>query len=159
MGRRQILAAVGWLAATVAATLVGLGAIRLVGEGIAGTPGGVRDQQEVERALASPEPVSPRPVERPTGSPTPTAAAASPPPTGGPTGVRSSFSTPGGTAVAECGPAGARLVTWSPAQGYREKEAERGPDDHVKVRFVGPGGEYELRVRCVGGRPVADTHD
>ncbi|MFG3685633.1 septum formation initiator [Micromonospora sp. NPDC047740] len=160
MGRRQILAAVGWLATTVAATLVGMAAIQLVGKGIAGTPGGVRDQQEVERALASPEPAPPRPTRSPTGSPAVGATApASPTPTGRPTGARSSFATPGGTAVAECGPAGARLVTWSPAQGYREKEAEPGPDDHVKVRFVGPGGEYELRVRCVGGQPVADPHD
>ncbi|MFU8870325.1 septum formation initiator [Micromonospora sp. SL4-19] len=156
MGRRPILAAVGWLATTVAATLVGVGAIKLVGEGITGTPGGVRDQQEVERALASPEPAPPRPADRPNGSPTPTAA---PTPTGSPAGAKRVFTTPGGTATAECGPAGAFLISWSPAQGYRVKDVDRGPDDHVEVRFIGPQGEHELRVRCVGGQPVATNHD
>lgn len=159
MGRRPFLAALGWLATTVAATLVGVGAIHLVGEGITGTPGGVRDQQDVARALESPQPAPPRPAGSPTGSPAATAGPASPTPTGSPPAARGSFAGPGGSAVAECGPAGVRLVSWAPAQGYRVKEAEPGPDDHVKVRFVGPGGEHELRVRCVAGRPVADRDD
>ncbi|MCW3844366.1 septum formation initiator [Micromonospora yasonensis] len=157
MGRHPILAAVGWLAATVAATLVGVGAIQLVGAGITtGTPGGVRDQRDVERALAAPEPVSPPPSREATPEPTPTAGPSSPSPTGG---ARGSFSGAGGRAVAECGPSGVRLVFWAPAQGYQVKEVERGPDDHVKVRFVGPPGEQELRLRCVDGEPVVETHD
>ncbi|MFJ8577321.1 septum formation initiator [Micromonospora sp. NPDC093277] len=158
MGRRPILTAVGWLATTVAATLVGLGAIRLVGDGITGTPGGVRDQREVARALASTEPA---PLVSSSG-PTPTDVPASRSPAGSPTAAaaRRSFTTPGGTAVAECGPAGVHLVTWSPGQGYRVKDTpDRGPDDHVEVRFEGPAGEYELKLRCVGGRSVAETHD
>lgn len=155
MGRRPILAAVGWLATTVAATLVGLGAIQLVGEGIAGTPGGVRAQHEVERALASPAPDVP--TAEPTGSPTPTVA-----PTLSRTparaGARRGFATPGGTAVVECGPAGARLVSWSPGQGYGVKDVDRGPDEHVEVKFAGSEGEHELKVRCVGGKPVAAAH-
>ncbi|SCG39164.1 septum formation initiator [Micromonospora inositola] len=158
MGRRPILAAVGWLATTVAATLVGLGAIRLVGEDITGTPGGVRAQHEVERALASPEPAPVAPTGDPTGSPTATATRT---PTRAPVegGVRRSFATPGGTAVVECGPLGARLVSWAPAQGYRVKDVDRGPDDHVEVRFAGPEGEHELKLRCVGAEPVAVAHD
>ncbi|MFU8853559.1 septum formation initiator [Micromonospora sp. SL1-18] len=148
MRRHSFLAAVGWLATTVAATLVGIGAIRLVGEGITSTPGGVLGQQEVERALASPEPASLQPTGHSTASPTGSLA-----------GARQGFATPGGTAVAECGPTGARLVTWAPAQGYRVKDVDRGPDDHVEVKFVGPDGEYELKLRCIGGRPVATTHD
>ncbi|SCF33842.1 hypothetical protein GA0074695_5784 [Micromonospora viridifaciens] len=161
MGRRPILAAVGWLATTVAATLVGLGAIRLVGEGITGTPGGVRDQRDVARALASPEPAPLASAPGPAGSPTPTATPASPTRSGGPADVaaRRGFATPGGTAVAECGPAGVRLVLWTPAQGYQVKDVDRGPDDHVEVRFVGPRGEYELKLRCADGRPVAESHD
>ncbi len=156
MGRHPILAAVGWLVATVAATLVGLGAIELVGAGITGTPGGVRDQREVERALASPELVSVPPTRDATTGPSPTAAPPNPTVTGG---ARRGFATPGGSAVAECGPSGIRLVSWVPAQGYRVKEAERGPDDHVKVRFGGSEGEYELRLRCVGGAPAVEAHD
>lgn len=154
MGRHPILAAVGWLAATVAATLVGLGAIQLIGAGITGTPGGVRDQREVERALASPEAATSTPAV----SPAPTRTAASPSPTA--TGAaRRGFGGPGGSAVAECVPAGVYLVSWVPAQGYGVKEVERGPDDHVKVRFVGPGGEHELRLRCVDGVPVSEVDD
>ncbi|MGR6317610.1 septum formation initiator [Micromonospora soli] len=158
MGRRPILAAVGWLATTVAATLIGLGAIRLVGEGIlTGTPGGVRDQREVERALAAPAPST----RTATPGATPTATAPSPTPSAGHPGGggRQVFTTSGGTAVAECGPVGVRLVSWSPAPGYQVKDSDRGPDDHVEVRFVGPEGEHELRLRCVGGRPVAVPHD
>ncbi|MEU2611277.1 septum formation initiator [Micromonospora sp. NPDC007271] len=161
MGRRPVLAAVGWLATTVAATLVGLGAIRLVGEGITGTPGGVRDQRDVARALASPEPTPLTSTPGPAGSPTPPATPANRTPSGSPAdaATRRTFATPGGTALAECGPAGVRLVLWTPAQGYRIKDADRGPDDHVEVRFVGPRGEYELKLRCAGGRPVAQRHD
>ncbi|GHJ56288.1 hypothetical protein Nm8I071_55950 [Nonomuraea sp. TT08I-71] len=157
MGRRPLLAAAGWLATTVAATLVGLAAIQLVGAGITGTPGGVRDEREVARALPSPAPVTTTPGPEPTAGATPTATAASRPPAVG--GGRRAFVTGGGTAVAECGPAGVRLVSWSPAQGYRVKDYDQGPDDHVEVRFVGPEGEHELRLRCRGGEPVATPND
>ncbi|MFG2056763.1 septum formation initiator [Micromonospora sp. NPDC048930] len=156
MGRHPILAAVGWLAATVAATLVGLGAIQLAGAGITGTPGGVRDQREVEHALASPEPTTGDATTGPTPTATPTASPPSPTTTGA---ARHGFASPGGRAVAECVPSGVHLVSWVPAQGYRVKEVERGPDDHVKVRFVGAEGEHELRLRCVGGVPAAEAHD
>ncbi|MEU4482716.1 septum formation initiator [Micromonospora sp. NPDC023966] len=156
MGRRPLLAAAaGWLATTIAATLVGLAAIQLVGVGITGTPGGVRDERDVARALASPAPVTATPAESATAA-TPTAATSRPPAAGG---SRRTFVTDGGSAVAECGPAGVRLVSWSPAQGYRVKDADRGPDDHVEVRFVGAEGEHELRVRCRGSEPVATPRD
>ncbi|MGY0002963.1 septum formation initiator [Micromonospora sp. I033] len=157
MGRRPFLAAAGWLATTVAATLVGLAAIQLVGEGITGAPGGVRDEREVARALASPEPVATTPGASPTAGATPTASAASRPPAT--SGARRTFRTAGGTAVAECAPAGVRLVTLSPAPGYRVKDADWGPDEHVEVRFVGAEGEHELRLRCRGSAPVVSPHD
>ncbi|MEV5823414.1 septum formation initiator [Micromonospora harpali] len=149
MRRRSLLAVAGWLATAVLATLVGVAAIRLVGESITGTPGGVRSQEEVERALATP---------------VPTASGASSPGLGEPTGpagggARRAFATAGGTAVAECGPAGVRLVSWAPAQDHRVADVDRGPDDDVEVTFVGPGGEHELKVRCVGGEPVAVADD
>ncbi|MBM0260891.1 hypothetical protein [Micromonospora sp. 4G55] len=49
---------------------------------------------------------------------------------------------------------GVRLVSWAPAQGYRVRDVDRGPDEHVEVRFAGPEGEDELRVVCVGSPPV-----
>ncbi|MFJ2085518.1 septum formation initiator [Micromonospora chokoriensis] len=160
MGRRSILVATGWVATAAAATLIGLGAIRLVGESITGTPGGVRSEAEIERALAAPEPV-------PTGT---TGAASTAPGTsaspGGTSaapsvssGVRRGFATDGGTAVAECGAGGVRLVSWAPAQGYRVRDVDRGPDDDVEVTFQGPTREYELKVRCIGSEPVSVADD
>lgn len=154
MRRRSILAVAGWLATAVVATLIGLAAIRLVGESITGTPGGVLSQREVEQALAeepASPPVSPGPT---TGAPGPSGATPSAPAAG-----RRVFTTAGGTAVAECVPGGVRLVSWSPAQGYRAGDVDRGPDDDVEVKFEGPSGEYELKVRCVGREPVAVPDD
>ncbi|MER5332841.1 septum formation initiator [Micromonospora sp. NPDC002717] len=149
MRRRSFLAVAGWLATAAVATLIGVAAIRWVGESIAGTPGGVvLSQEEVERALASPESTA-------TG-----AGPSSPAPTGSaPHGERRAFVTAGGTAVAECGPDGVRLVSWAPAQGYRVSDVDRGPDDDVEVAFAGPAGEFELKVRCVGREPVAAADD
>ncbi|MFF0471019.1 septum formation initiator [Micromonospora zamorensis] len=154
MGRRSILVAAGWVATVAVATLIGLGAIRLVGESLTGTPGGVRSEAEVERALASPEPAptgttGTASVGPGTASPTPSASS----------GVRRGFATDGGTAVAECGAGGVRLVSWAPAQGYRVRDVDRGPDDDVEVKFRGPTREYELKVRCIGSEPVAVADD
>ncbi|MGV9214004.1 septum formation initiator [Micromonospora sp. RB23] len=150
MSRRSVLVAAGWVATVAVATLIGLGAIRLVGDSITGTPGGVRSEAEIERALASPEPVPSGTVGGPsTVSAAPSASA----------GVRRSFATDGGTAVAECGPDGVRLVSWAPAQGYRVHEVDRGPDDDVEVTFEGSAGKHELKVRCIGTEPVAVADD
>ncbi|MET8364876.1 septum formation initiator [Micromonospora sp. NPDC005194] len=163
MSRRSVLVAVGWVATVAVATLIGLGAIRLVGDSITGTPGGIRSEAEIERALTSPEPVptgttgttGTGPTASGTASPGPaTASAASPG-----AGVRRSFATNGGTAVAECGPDGVRLVSWAPAQGYRVHKVDRGPDDDVEVTFEGSAGRHELKVRCVGAEPVAVADD
>lgn len=154
MGRRTLLATAGWLAAAVLATLIGVAAIRLVGESITGTPGGVRSQAEVERALAAPEPTP--------ATPSGPAASASASPAVDPSatpGQRRSFSTPGGTAVAECVGSEVRLVSWAPAQDYRVKDVDRGPDDDAEVTFAGPGGEFEVNVGCIGGEPVARPGD
>ncbi|MFG1883935.1 septum formation initiator [Micromonospora sp. NPDC049102] len=150
MSRRPILVAAGWVATVAVATLIGLGAIRLVGESITGTPGGVRSEADIERALASPEPAPSGMTGGPsTATPAPSASA----------GVRRSFATDGGTAVAECGPEGVRLVSWAPAQGYRVHEVDRGPDDDVEVTFEGSAGRHELKVRCIGTEPVAVADD
>ncbi|RQX01693.1 septum formation initiator [Micromonospora inaquosa] len=154
MGRRSILIATGWVATAAVATLIGLGAIRLVGESLTGTPGGVRSAAEIERALASPEPA-------PTGTTgvAPTGPGTANPAPNASSGARRGFATDGGTAVAECGPDGVRLVSWAPAQGYRVRDVDRGPDDDVEVTFQGANREYELKVRCIGSEPVAVADD
>ncbi|MET8257827.1 septum formation initiator [Micromonospora sp. NPDC005205] len=157
MGRRSILVATGWVATAAIATVIGLGAIRLVGESLTGTPGGVRSEADIERALASPEPV-------PTAGPGTTGTALAPPGTtsaapSASSGARRGFATDGGTAVAECGVGGVRLVSWAPAQGYRVRDVDRGPDDDVEVTFQGANREYELKVRCIGSEPVSVADD
>ncbi|SIR06397.1 septum formation initiator [Micromonospora avicenniae] len=151
MRRRWLLVAVGWLATAAAATVIGLGAIRLVGESLTGTPGGMRGEDEIARALASAPPA-------PAWSDAPATSSPSAPPTGDPP-ARRTFTTGGGRAVAECVPEGVRLVSWAPAQGFRVGDVDRGPDDDVEVKFEGAAGEYELKLRCLGREPVAVEDD
>ncbi|WP_327035549.1 septum formation initiator [Micromonospora ureilytica] len=154
MRRRSLLVATGWVATAAIATLIGLAAIRLVGESLTGTPGGVRSEAEIERALASPEP----PSTGTTGAAPPGPGPTGPAPSAS-SGARRGFATDGGTAVAECGAGGVRLVSWAPAQGYRVRDVDRGPDDDVEVTFQGATREYELKVRCIGSEPVAVADD
>ncbi|TDC32551.1 septum formation initiator [Micromonospora sp. 15K316] len=160
MRRRWLLVVVGWLATAALATLIGLGAIRLVGESLTGTPGGVRGEDEIARALASDPPPSPPSGAPATSSPSvaPVTSSPSASPSSG-SSARRSFATGGGTAVAECTPGGVRLVSWAPAQGFRVRDVDRGPDDDVEVKFDGAGGEYELKLRCIGREPVAVEDD
>ncbi|MET7468831.1 septum formation initiator [Micromonospora sp. NPDC005686] len=149
MDRRPLIVVTGWLATTAAATIVGLVAVDMVGAGITGTAGGVRTEQEVARALAVPEATSAPAATPPGPVPATTGAGAG----------RRGFTTGGGSVVAECVPAGVRVLSWSPAPGYRTKEADRGPDEHVEVRFTGDGEEHEIRLRCRDSVPVSDPDD
>ncbi|MDG4771878.1 septum formation initiator [Solwaraspora sp. WMMD792] len=153
VNRRVLLTAAGWGLAAGLATLIAVAAVRVVGEGLTGGPGGeVLSQDEIARELAATSgptvigPATPSPV---TSSP----ATPSPDPTGGPDAVRRAAATPGGTVVAECAGGRARLVSWAPAQGYRATDVDRGPDDDVEVSFVGPAGEYEVDAVCFGDQP------
>jgi hypothetical protein len=157
MRHRPLLAVAGWLAAAVAATLTGLAAVQVIGDGItASADGGVLTPRQVERQLAS---ATASPSADPSaGSPAATRTAA---PSAGPSSAASAgaarkvFSTPGGTVVAECSGAAVLLVSWAPAQGFGVKRADRGPDEHADVTFEGAASKVELRVRCVNGRPTA----
>ncbi|MBM0278063.1 septum formation initiator [Micromonospora tarensis] len=114
----------------------------------------MRSEAEIERALAAPEPA---PTSTASTAPGPNRTASTAPSAS--SGVRRGFATDGGTAVAECGAGGVRLVSWAPAQGYRVRDVDRGPDDDVEVTFQGAGREYELKVRCIGSEPVAVADD
>ncbi|MFI5845653.1 septum formation initiator [Catenuloplanes sp. NPDC051500] len=167
MSRRTEIAVAGWLAAAVVATLIGLAAIRLIGESIVGTPDGVLSEQEVAAAVATlPSPSDAPTTSAPSTSASSTSAPSSPALSSSPSAATSpaalggerAFAVTGGTAVASCADGDrARLVTWAPAQGWTVAEVERGPARDVKVEFAGPGGESELRVRCRGG--VAVQHE
>ncbi|GAB3984510.1 septum formation initiator [Plantactinospora veratri] len=153
MRRRTLLAVAGWLLAALVATGTGLAAVQVIGAGLTGPAGEVRSPDEVARALAATPPPA-APGAAPSGgtaSPVPTTSATPP---GGADDSRRLVSTPGGTVLAECAGRRVWLSAWTPAQGYRVGEVERGPDDDAEVTFHGSGGRIEVEVECVGGRPV-----
>ncbi|MEW2566341.1 hypothetical protein [Streptomyces sp. NPDC047070] len=173
MPSRTFLALAGWTAAAVAATLTGLAAVEIIGDGITGSSDGrtlssaqVEQQFDAAKASSSSGPggdsdtATPTGPTDPTGSPdtgtpTPTSSPATTAPAATGPEVRKTFSAQGGTAIATCRGTTVRLLSWAPAQGYGVKSADRGPDDeHVEVRFEGTAGKAELRVRCVDGRPT-----
>ncbi len=147
--RRTAVAGLGWLAAAVVATLIGMGGIRLIGDSLTSTPGGVLDQQDVAKALAASPSPTPTPTPSPSGAAPSTASASS---------ASKAFSSAGGSVVAGCRGGRAYLVSWSPSPGYRVTQQEGGPGEHVEVRFEGSGGRSEIRVACAGGTPVEQPH-
>jgi hypothetical protein len=173
--RRTAVAGLGWVAAAVVATAIGMGGVRLIGDSLTTTPGGVLDQQDVARALAAPG--SPSVSAPPTG-PSASAPAAGPsasaPPAGpaaaGPTptparagstgsgGREHGFSSTGGSVVAGCRDGAPYLVNWSPNPGYRVTKHET-ESEHADVRFEGSGGRSEIRVTCSGDDPVQQQRD
>lgn len=153
MGRRKLFAVAGWLAAAAVATLIGVGAIRLVGQSITGTPGGVLSQADVARELAASPPTTPTPTMTSTSSPS-----GGPGPSR-PAGARRSFATPGGTVVAECVGENVQLVSWAPAQGFAVTDVDRGPDLEAEVRFARADQKAEIKIRCVNGELVARQQD
>ena len=154
MPHRTLLAVAGWATAAVAATLTGLAAVQVIGDGItASTDGGVLTPEQVQRQLASAT-ASP-PADPSTGAPTPTPTPATTVGTPSTTAVRKALSSSGGTVIAECNGGTVRLVSWSPAQGFGVQRADQGPDEHAEVTFEGASGKIELRVSCMNGRPTA----
>ncbi|GAA1887296.1 septum formation initiator [Asanoa iriomotensis] len=149
---RRSLAVLGWLAVVVVATLAGIGAVRLVGDSLTGTPGGVRSQADVARDLAAAASGTPAPA---TATPGPTT---SPRPTAG--GQLRTFNIAGGLVTARCDGGLASIVTWRAADGYRVRDRDDGPDDEVEVKFERTGGDHsEIKIRCEGDQPVRVGHD
>jgi hypothetical protein len=181
--RRTAVAALGWVAAAVLATLIGMGGIRLIGDSLTTTPGGVLDQQDVAKALAaspSAQPTAPGasdvpgPSDMPDGASGPNASNGpsgsgepsadpdnSPKPTTKPAttpaGEQRGFSSTGGTVVAGCRNGQPYLVSWSPSPGYHVTQQET-ESEHVDVRFEGSGGRSDIRVACSGNTPVQQQH-
>ena len=57
--------------------------------------------------------------------------------------------------MADCLPAGAHLLYWSPDQGFQVDDVNRGPAPVARVTFEGAGGDVVMYVSCRGGTPVA----
>lgn len=154
------LALSGWLVTAAVAAGVTLTAVSLLGAGIFGGSTRTMTQDEVARALA----VATASSEPGTASPPPSTGTSAPPsattdPTGpagsGPTVVSSA----GGRVIAECTGALVEVLSWTPAQGYRTKEVERGPAHEVKVEFESDDGDVKIELRCVDGVPSAEIDD
>jgi hypothetical protein len=156
---RPLLVVAGWIAAAAAAIGIGLAGVHTIGTGItAGTGGDVLTAEEAARELAAAQPLPSQPLpSRSTPSPSQPTPSPSRSVPDGPANVRV-FAGPGGSVRAGCLPAGAVLVTWSPAQGYSVKEYRQGPGEYAEVRFdrgSGRGsGDSRVRIRCVAGSPV-----
>jgi serine/threonine-protein kinase len=63
--------------------------------------------------------------------------------------------TPGGTILAQCDRDQVYIVSWSPAQGYREDGVTRGPAPAASVKFKNGKSEVIVRVTCSAGEPRA----
>ncbi len=162
-----------WILAAVAAVGGGVLALVLISTRI-GTPG----TQPVAAAANSPEPVASTPApaapvaSRPRVTPTTPAAPAPPRTPAGAAGTskapRSSpdpspssaapteqaFTTAGGVVDAQCSAAGAYLMSWSPATGYRIVTVNRGPAPQTSVVFGG-AQTITVTVTCSAGAPQA----
>ncbi len=146
--RRAVVVGAGWLTAALVATLAGLGGIRLVGESLTSTPGGVQSEADVRQALAAAVPASPS-SPSPAASPSLSAPSSRPPAT---RLAQQPFSSRGGTAIVECRPGDeAYIRSYSARPGYAIKELDQGPDDDVKLRFEGRDGRVELKIHCQDG--------
>ncbi|WP_214109910.1 hypothetical protein [Acrocarpospora catenulata] len=139
------LAVAGWLAAVVAATAAGVAVTNGLTAAVAGSSVRPLTSDQVRQALAIPVTTTPQP-----------GPAKATPSADNPSAEESQvFATSGGTAVAACTGGQARLLSWTPAQGYQVDDVDPGPDDHVKVKFEADDSEVEIEIRCSGGIPVA----
>ena len=184
------MAGVGaWLLGVGTATAGSLLAVSLLGQGIAASPGQQLTADAVNQALAreaydasaaatrtAPPPVPTPPATRPAAtSPAASQAAPAPPAPSAPAAAPAAApavpaTTPsagtvltslGGSVLAECRPAGAYLVSWSPVQGYQADDVARGPAATARVVFESSATTVTVTVTCpdgATGAPVAASY-
>ncbi|MET8153835.1 hypothetical protein ACIBSW_19505 [Actinoplanes sp. NPDC049668] len=177
MKRRTLLGTAGWIGAAVLAVLIGLAAVRVIGDGLSSEAGRPRSAAEVERDLAAQTtttptltaPSSAQATTNPTTNPatTPATAASSsarasagsgPAPAAG---LRT-FRTEGGTVVVRCASGQAEIVAMSPLGGFAVHERDQGPRAQAEGEFrstVDNHDRVKVRVGCDGDRPVLDERD
>ncbi|RZU52998.1 hypothetical protein EV385_4882 [Krasilnikovia cinnamomea] len=167
---------VGWFGAAALAVLIGLGAVRVIGDGLTSEAGRPRSEAEVAQTLAArgvpsalssvPPTVSPEVssagetapgTEPPAADPSVTASATTrvpvaPPTSAGPgsapapTATARSFRTRGGTVVARCEAGRAEIVAMSPLTGFAVHERDEGPQVQAEGEFRGTADGHD-RVR------------
>jgi hypothetical protein len=109
---------------------------------------------------APPAPSAQSAPSAPSAPSTPSAMAAAPavPAAAPPAGTL--LTSLGGSVVAECWPAGAYLVSWSPVQGYQADDVIRGPVTIARVVFESTANSVTMKVSCpdgAAGAPVASS--
>jgi hypothetical protein len=178
----RILAGVGaWLLGAGTATAGSLLAVSLLGQGIADSSGQQLTAVAVNRALAREArdadtrtvrpPVRTPPATRPAAirpaaspaAPAPSAPSATTaaPRSAAPSAAGTVLMSLGGSVLAECRPAGAYLVSWSPVQGYEATDVTRGPATTARVVFESDANSVTMAVSCpdgAAGAPVASSH-
>jgi hypothetical protein len=154
MTRRTLLGTAGWFAVAVLAVLIGMAAVRVIGDGLTSGAGRPRSPAEVDRELAA------RTTGTPTGSaaaPAPASASASTGSGVAPAGALRSFRTGGGTVVARCVRGRAEIVAMSPLSGFAVHERDAGPRGQAEGEFRGTAKDHDrvkVRVTCAGDRPA-----
>jgi hypothetical protein len=163
---RILIAVAAWLLGAATATGGCLLAVSLLGDGF-GVSGSSSQQltvAAVNKALAdakrhppAPAAVRPRGARTRPGRRRKPAATPSPVPAQPAAGSGTLFTSPAGTVVASCEPAGAYLLSWIPAQGYGVDRVARGPAPLASVAFEAGPREVTMRVSCTGGTPVSSV--
>jgi|SRR5215469_15761314 len=162
---RVFLTIGAWLLGVTAATCGSIIAVSLIGQSIGGQSTQQLTSSGVSRALtddkhgtdvspaASPAQAS-RPAATAPPSPQPPGAAA---PAGTPPAAPAGtlLSSAGGSVVADCRPAGAYLISWSPQSGYAVDGVLRGPAATAQVQFETATQEVSMVVSCAGSVPSA----
>ena len=153
-----MLVVVGWLGAAALATAVTLAAVSSIGTGIFGSSSGSLDSDEIAEILAS-LPSATQASEPPSDTAEPTSSP-SPEPTTEDAAEPTVITTSAGTVVAQCSNDDlAEVVSWSPAQGFRVDNADRGPAREVEIEFESGDDDIEVKVRCVNGVPTDVAND
>jgi hypothetical protein len=176
-----------WLLGVGAATAGSLLAVSLLGQGIAANSSQQLTESAVQRALAveatetqaadpattvgapSPTPSAtqlhqprlsqgvPQVQATPSAQDTASRGASSPSAQATATASSTVLRSPGGTAVAECRPGGAYLMSWSPALGYEVGMVSRGPAQIARVIFNSAANSVTMKVSCSTGAPTATS--
>jgi hypothetical protein len=144
--RRMLFAIVGWLAAALVATIIGVRAVSLLNEGITDSMARPLTSAEAQRAL-----------DRSTQAPAETSEDPDPATPSLPAGPTQLFKTAGGTVVARCAGNQVILSSWSPAQGFRGENGKRGPAPSVSLKFESDEAEISVTVECTSGTPQVHT--
>ncbi|GIH77608.1 hypothetical protein Plo01_40370 [Planobispora longispora] len=163
----------GWLVTGALATGAGVAVITFLGEPLTASAHRPLSSAEVTAALARTTPSASRPAAvpspaatppetpLPSGDPARTGASTPAPPPGGPSTGRSRvIGTEGGSTIARCDDGLVTLRAWSPAQGFRVDDVDRGPAARVRVEFESDETDVKIEVWCsADGSPVHRLHD